>query len=242
MTGGAFAIIRRMIWITGDKHGDFTEVEDFCRAQQTRRQDVLIVLGDAGINYFQDSRALALKQHLAQLPITLFCVHGNHEARPETVAGYELQAGYGGQVYVDPRFPNQVFPVDGEVYQLGRRKSLVVGGAYSVDKFYRLLNHWAWFEDEQPSSAIKARAEQALSRENWQVDAVLSHTCPLSMVPYAKLPPLGPGMEVDVSTERWLESLRERLNFHQWFAGHFHVDEECAPMTFLFHQFLVFDV
>ncbi|MCI6590567.1 MAG: metallophosphoesterase [Lentisphaeraceae bacterium] len=231
-----------MIWITGDKHGDFTEVEAFCREWQTQLSDVLIILGDAGINYFQDARALALKQHLAQLPITLFCVHGNHEARPETVAGYELQPGFGGQVYVDPRFPNQVFPVDGELYTLGRQRVLVIGGAYSVDKFYRLLNHWAWFEDEQPSAEIRARAEAAAARANWQVDAVLSHTCPLSQVPREKLPPLGSQVELDQSTEKWLETLREKLTFGHWFAGHYHIDYAVENFTFLFHQFLVFDV
>ena len=172
-----------MIWVTGDKHGDFTEVDDFCRRERTRREDTLIVLGDAGINYFPDARATALKQHLAQLPITLFCVHGNHEARPETLRAYRTRPAFGGEAYADPRYPNQLFPVDGALYDIGGLRTLVVGGAYSVDKFDRLLNHWAWFEDEQPSPAIRARAEAALRAAGWRVDAVLSHTCPESVMP-----------------------------------------------------------
>lgn len=230
-----------MIWITGDKHGDFEEVDLFCRQWQTRRSDLLIVLGDAGINYFQDARALAMKQHLAQLPITLFCVHGNHEARPERVPGYVLREDFGGQVYVDPRFPNQIFPVDGAIYTLGGHRVLVIGGAYSVDKFYRLRNRWTWFEDEQPSAAIKARTEAALAAEGWRVDAVLSHTCPFSRIPHDKLPPLGFNEEVDQSTERWLEQVRRRLTYRRWFAGHYHIDREVDDFVFLFHQFLVFD-
>ncbi len=233
-----------MIWITGDKHGDFGEVETFCRVWRPHRKDVLIVLGDAGINYFSDARATALRQHLAQLPLTLFCIHGNHEARPETVPGMQLQEGFGGQVYVNPRFPNQFFPVDGAIYTLGSRRTLVVGGAYSVDKFYRLRNHWAWFEDEQPSAQIKTRAELALDAEGWRVDAVLSHTCPRSRIPFDRLPPLGCGdaSSVDYSTENWLETVRQRLQFEQWYAGHFHIDWEDAPFTFLFHEFQIFDI
>lgn len=231
-----------MIWITGDKHGDFWEVEAFCRDWRTQRSDVLIILGDAGINYYQDARALAMKQHLAQLPITLFCIHGNHEARPERCAGYELRPGFGGQVYVDPRFPNQLFPVDGALYTLGAKRVLVIGGAYSVDKYYRLMNRWAWFEDEQPSPEIRARTEAALDQAGWQVDAVLSHTCPFSRIPVHKLPPLGDTAQIDQSTERWLETLRQRLTFQRWFSGHYHIDYVDAPFTFLFHQILVFDV
>ena len=41
-----------MIYITGDKHADFRDVFDFCSDNKTSLDDVLIVLGDAGINYF----------------------------------------------------------------------------------------------------------------------------------------------------------------------------------------------
>lgn len=48
-----------MIYITGDTHGDFRNVERFCKKMQTSKDDVLIILGDAGINYYgpeQDER------------------------------------------------------------------------------------------------------------------------------------------------------------------------------------------
>ena len=230
-----------MIWVTGDKHGEFEEVAAFCRREGTSRADTLIVLGDTGINYYGDARATALKQHLAQYPITFFCVHGNHEARPEQVPGYVPSEAFGGPVWVDPRYPNQLFPEDGALYDLGGQRTLVIGGAYSADKFQRLLNHWAWFEDEQPSDAIKARTEAALDSAGWQVDVVLSHTCPEGMLP--------PGRKaaweqrfgaIDWSTERWLESIRERLAFRRWYVGHYHVDYGVGDFVFLYHQFIPF--
>ena len=42
-----------MIYITGDKHGDFSSIFDFCYKYKTTRKDIMIVLGDAGINYLQ---------------------------------------------------------------------------------------------------------------------------------------------------------------------------------------------
>ena len=231
-----------MIWITGDKHCEFDSVEAFCNTWNTSREDTLIILGDAGINYYTDERATQVKEYLATLPITLFCIHGNHEARPETVKGYELTNAFGGQVYVDPRYPNQLFPVDGAIYQLGSQKTLVIGGAYSIDKFIRLQRRWAWFDDEQPSEAIKARTEAALETVDWQVDTVLSHTCPKSQIPTEKVPPLADCfLPIDESTEEWLETLRQRLRFCRWYAGHFHVDYLRDNFTFLFDNFTIFD-
>ena len=40
-----------MIYITGDTHGRFERVEQFCKSQKTKPQDILIILGDAGINF-----------------------------------------------------------------------------------------------------------------------------------------------------------------------------------------------
>jgi len=64
-------------YITGDTHGDFSRIAEFCEANGTDTEDVMIILGDAGINYHLDARDIELKNELSNLPITLFCVHGN---------------------------------------------------------------------------------------------------------------------------------------------------------------------
>ena len=43
-----------IIYITGDKHADFKDAFYFCYANKTTIKDTLIVLGDAGINYYTD--------------------------------------------------------------------------------------------------------------------------------------------------------------------------------------------
>ena len=59
----------------------------------------------------------------------------------------------------------------------------MIGGAYSVDKWYRLRMDMNWFPDEQPSAEIKASVERKLEELSWKVDVVLSHTCPERYVP-----------------------------------------------------------
>ena len=61
-----------MIYITGDKHGDFSEVYAFCYKNKTTRDDLMIVLGDAGINYYANEQDIYLKNSLLQYPITSF--------------------------------------------------------------------------------------------------------------------------------------------------------------------------
>lgn len=61
----------------------------FCKRFQTKREDVLIIFGDAGINFSGGMRDGLKKQFLEELSITLFCIHGNHEQRPGTIDTYK---------------------------------------------------------------------------------------------------------------------------------------------------------
>jgi len=144
----------------------------FAMRNNTRRSDVLIILGDVGINYCGDERDVELKKQLHKLPLTLFCIHGNHEMRPESIDSYIETERFGGTVYLEKSYPNLVFAKCGEIYDFNDRKCLVVGGAYSVDKHYRIQENAGWWADEQPSDAIKSRVEKKLDNANWKVDAV----------------------------------------------------------------------
>ena len=74
-----------MIYITGDTHASFFRIELFCNKYNTSKEDILIILGDSGINFDSGFKAELLKDQLDYLPITLFCIHGNHEERPYLV-------------------------------------------------------------------------------------------------------------------------------------------------------------
>ena len=41
-----------MIYITGDTHGEFSRIERFCEREKPTRDATMIILGDAGINYY----------------------------------------------------------------------------------------------------------------------------------------------------------------------------------------------
>ncbi len=76
----------------------------------------MILLGDAGLNYYGDKRDDALKQKISNLNITLFCLHGNKENRPQNIGTYGFRSFCGRRVYCEPKYPNLYFAMDGEIY------------------------------------------------------------------------------------------------------------------------------
>ena len=222
------------VFITGDTHGDFRRVEDFIVKAETTKDDILIILGDVGINYYGGKRDRRLKENLKDLPLTLFCIKGNHENYAGNLKTYEIKEFLGGKVFIEEDYPNLIFAKDGEIYDFNGMKSIVIGGAYSVDKFYRLAMGYKWFEDEQPSSEVKEYVESQLEKLNWNIDLVLSHTAPLRYEPVEWFLPVIDQSTVDKSTEEWLDTIFERLTFKKWYCGHYHGSKIADKINFLY--------
>ena len=229
-------------YITGDTHGKFDRIDEFCRRIQPAADDTLIILGDAGFNYYRNKRDAATKAFASGFPCTLFCIHGNHEIRPQNIPTYKERVYHGGRVLYEEAYPNIVFAIDGEIYDFDGFKCIVIGGAYSVDKYYRLARGWAWFSDEQPSDEIKRRVEERLEAENYCVDIVLSHTCPLRYQPIEAFISTLDQSTVDASTEEWLGKLEEKLTYKKWYCGHFHIAKRIDRIQFMFEDFDVLSI
>ena len=225
-----------MYYITGDTHGDFTRIERFCERFHPTRDDVMIILGDAGFNYYGGKRGQRIKQRMAEMPITIFSIHGNHEMRPGKIPSYKLQQWHGGMVFTEDAYPSLLFAVDGEVFDMGGLQTIAIGGAYSVDKYYRLMNGWNWWPDEQPTPEMKKGIEKCLDYQHWKVDVVLSHTVPLKYEPVEVFLPQIDQSQVDKSTETWLDSIEDLLAYRHWYAGHYHTEKEIDRLTLLFES------
>ena len=126
--------------------------------------------------------------------------------------------------------------MDGEIFDLEGLRHLVIGGAYSVDKFYRLARGYGWWPDEQPSQEIKDKVIQTLDACGWQVDTVLSHTCPYPYEPREAFLPMIDQSTVDDSTEKWMEEIERKVKYDHWFCGDWHIDKHIDRMHVLFHS------
>lgn len=226
-----------MIYITGDTHGRFERIERFTLNMDTHKSDVMIILGDAGLNFYLNKRDQQAKNYVNHFGITTFCLHGNHEARPQTIPTYIEKEFHGGKVLYEPEYPNIVFAIDGEVYDFDGLQCLVIGGAYSVDKWYRLERHYPWWPDEQPDKAVKAKVEAKLEALNYKVDVVLSHTCPLHFQPREAFLPYFDQSTVDFSTEEWLEEIEAKLDYRKWYFGHYHIPKREGKFQIMYQDF-----
>ena len=47
-------------------------------------------------------------------------------------------------MFFEEEYPNMFFAKDGEIYNINNKKTMVIGGAYSVDKYYRLGRGYSW--------------------------------------------------------------------------------------------------
>lgn len=224
-----------MVYFTGDIHGSPFKLQVFCRYMELTEKDTIVILGDVGANCYGGKRDKQFKEQIAKLAPTIFCIHGNHEQRPANIPSYKAKEWNDGPVWYEEEYPNLLFARDGNIYVIDGIRYLVIGGAFSVDKNYRLSRGYGWWADEQPSEEIKARVGRRVA--NSGLDVILSHTCPFKYEPREAFLPGIDQSEVDSSTEEWLDTIEESVDYKAWFCGHWHIDKRIDKMHFLYDEF-----
>lgn len=224
-----------MIYITGDTHREFYKLYDI----EKNKDNMLIILGDVGINYYLDERDKKLKEQLNSYNIKLFCVQGNHEERPKNISTYKEIDMFGGKVFIEEAYPNLIFAKNGELYDIDNKKVLVIGGAYSVDKNYRIIYRYPWFKDEQLS---KEEMDNILNKyKGHHIDIVLSHTCPLKYEPTEVFMKGIDQSDIDKSMERFLDKVEHSINYDKWYCGHYHTEKQIDKLEFMFGRIKLFN-
>ena len=224
-------MIKRWI-ITGDTHG---QVPDRLQKIVANVDNVVpdeaavIILGDAGLNYYQNKTDQKNKRNSSTYGLRVYCVRGNHEVRPQNVSGMKLvfDEDVGGNVYVEDEFPLIRYFVDGGEYSIDGKSVLVIGGAYSVDKYYRLAraagrSFSGWFEDEQLNEEERAEILSNVSGKCY--DLVLTHTSPITWEPTDLFLSGIDQSSVDKSMEFWLKDVAAAVCWGYWLFGHYHAD------------------
>ena len=240
---------------TGDTHGGVATISRIGNIQRNMpeykpEETIIVILGDAGLNFWLNNTDKKYKKLLNSMNYHIYCVRGNHEQRPELIKSMILvnDENVNNVVYMEEAFPNIRYFVDGKIYNLLGYKCLVVGGAYSVDKWYRLARagysrdeaetadpkKCGWFKDECLTAAEMAAIMEKVKGES--VDFVLSHTCPLSWEPTDLFLNGIDQSTVDKSMEVWLDELKDNVKWKYWLFGHYHADRIERPHVEQFYQ------
>lgn len=228
--------------ITGDTHGRVAARLESIQISYPGflpEETAVIILGDAGINYWLNNSDKKNKKIISAYGYTIYCVRGNHEEHPKNL-GYDLvfDPEVGNHVRIESEFPLIRYLSDGSVYNFGGHDTLVIGGAYSIDKWYRLAKaketgYSGWFEDEQ---LTEEEMESILNlHAGAEFDFILSHTCPSYYEPTDLFLPFVDQSTVDKSMEQWMNRVADQVGWKIWCFGHFHADRVESPCVEQFY-------
>lgn len=228
-----------MIFITGDTHGSI-DIEKlsgkrFPMGTHLTRQDYVIICGDFGLpflpsdtwspeEFVPNKHARSSRQSyrywikwLSQRPYTVLWVDGNHDNHP---FWYQQPAvnWKGGLVNFHPDAENVIHLKRGEYYTIDGHTFWAMGGAESHDTSYRTPGY-SWWPEEVPSPEEQRHGLDTLAAHGRQVDYILTHTMPQSLV----APYFGRDFQSE-PTRDYLDRIYAETKFQYWFCGHLHID------------------
>ena len=237
--------------VRGDVHGVFAWMPKILKGYKPE-ETAIIILGDLGIDYFLNHIDERKKKEIDERGYYIYGVRGNHEARASDIPTYNkiYDENVKGTVYCDSRFPHIRFFLDYGFYNINNYTCFVIGGAYSVDKWYRLARcamteetnipkKSGWFANEQLSADEMTDCFQRLKlfgATGKAIDFIFAHTCPYSWEPRELF--LG-GVDqstVDNTMEHWLDKVVKIVPWYIYLFGHFHDDQLVRPHVEMFYH------
>lgn len=243
-------------WIvTGDTHGGFSTITRVGNIQRNMpeckpEETGIIILGDAGLNFYLNKTDKKYKKTLNNMGYHIYCVRGNHEQRPELIAGMHLENDFnvGNMTWIEAEYPNIRYFADGGNYVIGGHPTLVIGGAYSVDKYWRLIRagyskndgdiadpkKCGWFKDECLTQEEMVAIYEG--NKGKKFDLVLTHTCPFEWEPTDLFLGCIDQTTVNTDMEVWMDFFKDYIDWNVWLFGHFHADRIERPHVQQFYM------
>lgn len=220
-----------MVFVTGDKHGDLTEIIDFIQRFELNKNDSIIVLGDMGICWRKDKKDLKYNVDLWTARgngVKLYFIDGNHES-------FRILNSLPIENNMHKVADNIYHLLRGQVYEFEGKKVLAMGGADSVDWFLRTKN-LDWWEEETISQEDIDRVPAG------HYDYVLTHCCPRNVFEENKVYLITLGRidqdKVNHNSEDKLQQLFEKITFNHHYFGHYHIDKDLdGKHTCLYNEF-----
>lgn len=250
------------IYVTGDCHSDFHRfsADIFYEQKEMNPEDkdknVVIICGDFGGIWYQDGSKYRKNEEywldwLEKKSFTVVFCDGNHE-NFDRLYSYPIKEWNGGKVH-EIR-PHVFHLMRGEVFNIEEKKFFVFGGASShdirdgilerndqrikdwdkdYDKQFR-INHLTWWKEELPSEEEMDNGLKNLEKYNNRVDYIITHCASCSA---ASL--LSHGMYKPDKLTRYLEEIRNKVDFSRWFMGHYHENRAINDKEIILYEQII---
>ena len=207
--------------VTGDLHGDTAALTMI--AKKLLQGDVLFVAGDFGFIFRdnQDERSFLndVDMFLRKLGTFLVFVDGNHENH-KALNEFPVDSWQGAWVHLIRS--HVIHVLRGEVLTLKGKNIFCFGGAFSIDRSWRVLGESYW-EEEIPTDEDYCNGNTNLEKCGYKIDYVLTHTCPIDLV--LRLGSYHSSME-EQPLQNYLQYVSDQVygSLQKWFFGHWHKD------------------
>lgn len=240
-------------YIIGDLHGSNKDLIEVIN-KLPKEPCTVICAGDVGLEYGNAAmlhryakNTRKMKRRMEESGHTWYVMRGNHDncyyrdhyADDDyfvTLDGFLTERQFPRIRY----FPDQGW--QGYLYDASNIyrhiKTLILPGAYSVDKYYRLQTGCSWNPDEQLTEDERDNLLYLVENDDYY-DIVVSHTYPRNLEPkieYLFMSGLDQNL-IDKTTEDFLQKVSDKIEFTHWFFGHLHDDKELDEKhTLLYHN------
>jgi hypothetical protein len=223
------------IFMAGDTHGWTRDTKKltakgFPESRKLTKEDVVIQLGDFGWVWYpfgQNKEQEHWLNYLATRTYTLVVCLGNHENYDE-IETLPLIDKFGGTVRVIERDSKkfgkgEIYLLErGQVYTINGKTFFAFGGAKSYDMTNRIEGK-SWWRHEVPTYAEFEQGMVALDEVNWEVDYIISHTCPTTIMgEFIHISEYEPKFKDPVA--EYLSEVYKKIKFKEWHFGHHHMD------------------
>ncbi len=227
------------VFITGDIHGDY----DIAKIDTLKEQlggelkadpedKLLLVCGDFGLIFekAENDWERKIKNYYHALyeeyGLAVAACLGNHENYDRIYGELPLVDWWGDKA----RALGENGPwylVNGAYYTVETTARpftlLAMGGAASHDYPYRKA-HVSWWPQEIPTRRMVWQARANLKKHHNEVDYIITHTIPYNLKCQAFENPFDDSLPHIRTVEKYLQKIFDQAQWHQWFAGHHHVD------------------
>ena len=231
-----------MIYFTGDTHGGidmkkFTTKNLRLNHIELTEHDYIIILGDFGFPFLPSDIVKNSPTNgeyrfwcnfIQKLPCMVCFIDGNHDNH-DFWKNQIAQKWHGGKIHKHPDINNCIHLMRGEIYEIENHSIFAFGGAASTDVKPQYDEYgnciWKgrkegrnWWRSEVASEDEIINAFNNLSRLSHNIDCIVTHTPPQSIVrEIIDRPDL-----ITDKTAMFLDTVMSQNTYKTWVTGHLH--------------------
>jgi len=230
------------VYVTGDTHSTIYLKKILPENLENYKPgDVFIITGDFGLIFSENQSKIEEKylNLLSNLPYTFCFIDGDRD-NYDRLNKYTKIFWNGGRVH---QIRNNIYHLlRGNIYNIENKKIFCMGGAETSAKSeLNLRRNRLWWIEENISAEDIENGLYYLNKNNFEVDYVITHTCPSCIVDSFKY--TEQEIEKMITAERDRAELSNKrasdfncgqlqylldtdIQFKHWYFGHFHVDKK----------------